>query len=79
MYCRGVTDTLPVGDTQLLAPRCRVRDKAMRGVKGPAKNKDKYKWGPKYMRKDAELKGGRTVPAEVHSAIMDELDMRGEA
>ena len=53
-------------------------DKAWRGVRGPRGHADKYKWGPKYQRKEAEKKGARILPADVHSAIMDELDERGE-
>ena len=31
------------------------------------------------MRKEAENKGGLILPTETHSAIMDELEQRGEA
>ena len=53
-------------------------DKAWRGAKGPKGQPSKYKWGPKCQRKEAEKKGARILPAEKHSAIMDELDERGE-
>jgi hypothetical protein len=51
-------------------------DKAWRGVKGPRNQPNKYKWGPRYQRKEAEKKGARILPTETHSAIMDELDER---
>lgn len=53
-------------------------DKAWRSVKGPRGQPNKYKWGPKYQRKQAEKKGAKILSDEVHSAIMDELDERGE-